>query len=113
MIKLIDSLVVSNTILNILINDSRFTELDGYIELFENCREQGYKLVLYKNIATLTICFSQDRNSDNIVVYFSNQYERNPYSDIFWNNAKYFNYDQYHAAIYYIYEVANDKKITT
>ena len=108
MIKLIDSLVVSNTILNILINDSRFTELDGNIDLFENCREQGYKLVLYKNKATLTICFSQNRNSDCIVIYFSNKYERNPYSNDFWNNCKYFNYDQYHLAVDYIYEIANE-----
>lgn len=105
MIKLIESLVVSNTILNILINDSRFNELGGYIELFENCREQGYKVVLNKNHVYLTICFSLNRNSDNIVVYFSNRYEGSNYSNDFWNNSKYFNYDEYVAVVDYIYEL--------
>ena len=64
-------------------------------------------------ILNYIICFSQDRNSYNIVVYFNNKYELTSYSNHFWNNAKYFDYDQYHAIVDYIYEVASNEKIAT
>lgn len=105
MLKLIDSLVVSNIVLNILINDFRFCDIKGFIELFENGRYQGYKLVYLKNKSHSIICFSQNKNSDDIVVFFSDIYESVNYSDNFWQTKKYFKFNEYYLVVDYIYEL--------
>ena len=109
MIKLIDSLGISNIILNLLLNDTEVNRFDGYIETFSNYREQGYKLIVCNiindKVNKLTVCFSKYRNSNDIVVYYSNQYEGEKYSSIFWDNAKLFKYNDFYEVVDYIKEL--------
>lgn len=101
---------LAEKLLNMVINDNRSSEIDGYVGMFENCREQGYRILWWShdNVGeTHTIAFSENRNSDDIVVYHSEDYEEYAfgYSDKFWDSAKYFRYDDYEGAVDYIYSI--------
>ncbi len=73
------------------------------LECFDNCREQGYCLSLgpwYK------IAFTENRNSDNIVVYCYSKTQclSNLPAEGHWNDKKYFSYNQHSEVAAYIYE---------
>lgn len=82
----------------------------GYVDVFENCREQGFRIHVssyqpeYKH---MTFAFSENRNSDSIVVYYSNKLEgfQNEYSEEFWDSRKYFKYNEQYQAAEYIKEL--------
>ena len=52
-----------------LIEDMRKENISLWIECFDNCREQGYSLVVYGLKETLHIAFTESRNSDSTRVY--------------------------------------------
>lgn len=95
---------------NMLMEDQRTKDIEASFEMFENCREQGYRICNY-NIADKpkiqTIAFSEHRNGDSIVVYASSRHEEYTfgYSDEFWENAKYFKYDDFDGAVEFIIEM--------
>lgn len=70
---------------------------DASIEAYSNCREQGYCIKRYnrKDYKIKVVCFAENRNSDQIVVYFSdeNKFEMqgNIPDDDSYRNANYFN----------------------
>lgn len=70
-----------------------------YVETYSNCREQGYSIVNHHNARQVS--FSQNRNTDNIVVYFgapSDFLEHNIPSEEIYTKAKYFKYEEYSKA---------------
>lgn len=95
---------VAQTVLNLLLANEEIHQVEGHVEMFENCREQGYKLCFYDN-KVRTVAFSEHRSSDDIVVYTSTQHESGGvfgYSDEFWEGSKYFRYNEFHEAVSYI-----------
>lgn len=82
-----------------------------HMDCFENCREQGFMLHISNFLSNeeykqISVAFSENRNSDDIVVYYSNKYESGGnYSDEFWNNRKFFRYNEHYQASEYIVEL--------
>jgi hypothetical protein len=53
-------------------NFSKKRKLMAVVGAYDNCREQGYNLRVYRDMTALrTFLFSEDRCSDNIVVYYT------------------------------------------
>ena len=72
-----NSLVVAETILHLLINDERSENMDGTVRVFDNCRQQGFSISFHKiksdkefTYPYPAVTFSENRNSDEIVLYF-------------------------------------------
>ena len=107
------SIEVAEILLIKILNDKRTEEIDGHVDMFDNCREQGYRLVIYpKNSKNKvkTIAFSENRNSDEIVVYSSNVFESGlPYSEDFWKSAKFFKCKDYEGAKEYIIKLLEEE----
>ena len=120
MISKIDSIKVSERVFDLLSdeieelneeNNDKY-ELNGYLSTFNNCREQGYYLTLYNekdfNKGDLYVWVCQERHSDAIMVVISNDPDRPTIKGMFseegYNNAKYFERDEEHKAVTYIYE---------
>ena len=96
MIRLCNSLILARKVLNAVLKDKRNKSSDGWVDAFQNCREQGYTLVITRNqdAECLTISIAECRGSDEIVVYNSKESGegfQNKFSEIFWNSDKYFN----------------------
>jgi len=93
-----------------LLQDERLKDIEGNFEAFENCREQGLRLIVEtKDILNpRTIAFAEQRNGDEIVIYYSNQYESSTlgYSNQFWENTKCFSCNNFEGAVDYIVELA-------
>lgn len=90
---------------NMLMEDTRTKDVEASFEVFENCREQGFRICNYEdNPKVKTIAFSENRNSDEIVIYCSKEHENSTfnYSKGFWDSAKYFKYDNFSGAVDYI-----------
>lgn len=94
-----------------------YTKIDGWLECFNNCREQGYVLNVHstdwdnpnKTNGDLYIWACECRNSDDIMVVVSNKYPRNGmFDEEAYNNRKYFRYNQYYEAAEYILDVVKD-----
>lgn len=103
---------VAEILLIRILNDKRVEEVDGYVEMFDNCREQGYRIIIYKcdEIGFKTVAFSENRNSDDIVVYSSNRYESGlSYSEDFWKSAKFFKCKDYEGAKEYIIKLLKEE----
>lgn len=72
------------------------------VEAYDNCREQGFCIRGNDNNGRVFYCaFSENRNSDNIVVYYEDTLMEfgtvnpgNIPSDSAYNNAKYFEYGE-------------------
>lgn len=92
-------------------------KIDGWLECFNNCREQGYVLFVSstdwnnpnKTKCDLFIWACQCRNSDSIMVVVSNKY---PCKGMFdaeaYNHKTCFRYNQYYEAAEYIVNVVKD-----
>lgn len=67
-----------------------------HLEHYQNCREQGFLLVNYSmspDCLTKWVAFSENRNSDSIVVYPSQEKDCVPFqgtSDESWNHREFF-----------------------
>lgn len=61
------------------------------VESYSNCREQGFALA---SCDDRKVAFSENRNSDNIVVYFGNrmsfEYNSNIPNEEVWESRRYF-----------------------
>ena len=84
-----------------------------HFECFDNCREQGFVLKVFAYTLTdqLFIAFSENRNSDDIVVYcYKNvRFPQNlPATDDDWNDKKYFGSDKVDDAARYIIKRAKE-----
>ena len=121
MIRLCNSLILARKVLNAVLKDKRNKKADGWVESFQNCREQGYTLTVIRKQDgdCLTISFAECRNSDEIVVYNSKESGegfQNRFSDIFWYSHKYFNCNAISDAVDYIFSLMKtfqeEKKIT-
>lgn len=111
MLKKCSSLVTSDAILNSLISNCDIQEMlvdkDVVVDCYQNGREQGYQLVLFKtNSFTLTsITFSENRNSDKIVVYVGER-EKKGISEDAYNKRRFF--ETQDEAIGYIIEMLRE-----
>jgi hypothetical protein len=72
-----------------------------WLEVYSNCREQGY-CIKHKN--GLSISFSENRNSDDIVVYVGTKFDMqgNVPTEESYRKARYFRYDDVSGAVNYI-----------
>ena len=82
-----------------------------HFECFDNCREQGFVLQACSRttLETLHIAFSENRNSDDVVVYcYTNTaFPTNlPATDADWQDKKYFRFDAVEDAARYVIERA-------
>ena len=114
------SLRVSERVLDLVIEEldcdasGNYVKIDGWVETFNNCREQGLMLYInstdFKNenrtnkIVKVWAC--EARNSDNILVIVSDDREssdiHNMFSEEAYNSRKCFSYNEEHKAADYI-----------
>lgn len=81
-----------------------YIKIDGYLECFNNCREQGYVLHVSsydwdnqdRTRESLYVWACESRNSDNIMVIWSNEYPINGmfHEDDYSKRRKYFHYNE-------------------
>jgi hypothetical protein len=92
-------------------NTSTLLMQRGHFECFDNCREQGYVLKLWHPVTlkTFNIAFSENRNSDDIVVYCYNetQYPGNLIKESAGWNRSYFQFGQIETAACFVLEQAD------
>lgn len=93
------------------LNTSSLLMTRAHFECFDNCREQGYVMHVYSEHVShaLTIAFSENRNSDDIVVYLytDTAFPQNlPATDADWKNKRYFRYEDYGRAAAFILQQA-------
>ena len=73
------------------------------IEVYANCREQGFALA---SCDDRKVAFAENRNSDDIVVYFGSRkdfdFNTNIPSDAVWAKRKFYRYDKPHSAAAFI-----------
>jgi hypothetical protein len=64
---------------------------------FSNCREQGFCLSFYRKTDSRAVCFSRNRNSDSIVVYYGLRKDFDNCTNLpdNWDNSKYFKESDY------------------
>jgi hypothetical protein len=83
----------------------------AWFECFDNCREQGFVLQVWstRDYKSRFIAFSENRNSDDIVVYCYSQvaYPSNLPDDD-WKDNKYFNPNSVDEAAQYILKRAEE-----
>lgn len=76
------------------------------LEPYVNCREQGFSAWKFGN--NRMVAFSQDRNSDSIVVYFGHKQDfsmqGNVPDDHIYRNRKVFKQDEYKEAAIFAYK---------
>ena len=93
-------------------------KISGYLECFNNCREQGYVLHVdsvdwdneNKTKTDLVIWAFEARSSDEIVVSWQNEYPHNGMfsEDTYNNRRKYFHYNELQKAADFIIELVKD-----
>lgn len=117
-IKYHDSLNVAQQITNKIMDDMRVlvTAMDISVTNYYNGREVGHALTYFahdKSKSLSAICYSENRNSDNIVVYLNSDYTNLPsISDEAYTHKKYFEPgDISGAAEYIIQKLLIDDKI--
>jgi hypothetical protein len=108
MIKFYNSLQVAHTVLSAVNSLLREGEDEHFwVETYSNCREQGYCIVgNYHKAGSKTIAFSENRNSDSIVVYCDENREfslaGNVPNDSVYRNSRMFGFGKYQEAAEYI-----------
>jgi len=106
-----EKIAVAAKLLELVVNHKDTQSVEGHIEMFENCREQGYRICLHTfgGDRVKTIAFSEHRSSDDIVVYHSMDHEEYAfgYSEKFWESSKHFRYNDYEGATEYILDLLN------
>lgn len=75
-----------------------------YVECYQNCREQGFTVSnLGIGSKRKAVTFSENRNSDAIVVYKDN-FAFSSISEESYKTAKYFSYNEHDRAVDYMVE---------
>lgn len=121
MFNKITTILVSERVFDIVSENLEPMALDGvkisgYLECFNNCREQGYVLQVYstdykneeRTKETIYIWAFENRNSDNIVVSWQNELPGNGMmfsEDTYKERRKYFNHGDYAKASDFILEL--------
>lgn len=104
--KFYNLMSVANRVLKIvkrvLTNAAPASKATVYIGPYQNGREHGYKLHGYISAHSIYIAFSENRNSDEIVVYHGNTGALAGLSDEMYKNAMYFKPDDEKGAAKYI-----------
>lgn len=88
------SLRRATQVLNMVNVDPKHKSLVS-VKAFANGREQGYHIQVHSawgddNPDCLNLWFAENRNSDEMVMYFGNGYNDVP-TEIMWKSRKYFN----------------------
>ena len=97
-------------------------KINGYLECFNNCREQGYVLTVYSTDygckdrpCDLRIWVCEDRHSDNILVIWDDN-RRKPEAvsavygeEAYAKNSRHFSYDEFFAAAKYIVNLVKER----
>jgi hypothetical protein len=107
MLRKTNNLLVAETILSAV--NAHLSGQDNYdldlvwVEAYQNGREQGYSIAAYnkKGLNPLKISFSENRNSDAIVVY-AGEHSNQGLSHDAYGHAQYFRYGEYQKAAEYI-----------
>lgn len=95
-----------------------YIKISGYLECFNNCREQGYVLHVSstdwdsdeRTKTDLVIWAHEARSSDEIVVRWQTEYPNNGmFSEETWRErSKYFHYEELQKAADFIVELVKD-----
>lgn len=102
--------------------DENGLKINGYLECFVNCREQGYVLSVYstdwsakERPCDIHVWACEARSSDEIMVIWDTETPElvgNLFSDVAYNNnRKYFRYDKLQEAADYIIGLIKEKFI--
>ena len=93
-------------------------KIGGYLECFNNCREQGYVLHIYstdydneeRTRTDFHIWAHEHRNSDDIVVRWQTEYPQNGMfnEETYRERTICFKYDDYQKAANYIHELVTE-----
>lgn len=98
------SLSVADSVIACLICVEQDIEDLIVIATFSNGREQGYAVSNYSRFPNRSCCVAENRNSDDIVVYFTDQpltlVENHPTE---WGSRRWFKYNQCYDAAKFIY----------
>lgn len=95
------SLLVAQDVLKKL--ESISEDINYTIQAYQNCREQGYMVINDDHDMDKVAFIAENRNSDQIVVYIGH-YSNQGLSDDAYENAKYFDTNEYLDAAIYIKE---------
>ena len=95
-----------------------YVKISGYLECFNNCREQGYVLHVdsidwdseNRTKTNLVIWAFEARSSDEIVVSWQNEYPHNGMfsEDTYNNRRKYFHYNELQKAADFIIDLVKE-----
>lgn len=92
--------------------------INGYLECFYNCREQGYVMTVCstdwsakERPCDLHVWACEARNSDEIMVVWDTEspVAGNRFGDVAYGNRKYFHYNEVQKAADYIVELVKEK----
>lgn len=89
------------------VKNSNYENEELTVSAYENGRENGltitciYTVKGEKSRTIKSVTFSENRNSDNIVVYLDNYSSMNGLSEESYNTAKYFKFNDYDGVISY------------
>lgn len=117
MINFLRTIRISRRIFDMVIMKIETLEEDNYkikgvLNTFNNCREQGYYAEIWGNkkngFKDLYIWCCENRNSDDIVIYWSAEHPRNnglPSDKTFDMRSTYFSYNKEHKAVDFIMDL--------
>jgi len=99
-------IVMAMKVLEMFVGETVLSE-DYTVGAFSNCREQGFRITNWDN--NKSCAFSENRNSDDIVVYHGthNDFDymtNKPNNEHIWMNARCFRYDDFEGAVKFIRE---------
>jgi hypothetical protein len=102
------SMFVAQQVINHMLNDRRSVRIEAAIEAYQNGREQGH-LVWCQDPMNITFYISEDRHSDDIVVYVG-RYSMQSISDDAYTHKNSFKPGCYQEASNFIYEYLGFEK---
>ena len=121
----ITTIQVSERVFDLVCNNldleatENYVKISGYLECFNNCREQGYVLHVDScdyndpNMTKSQLCIwaFEARSSDEIVVSWQTEYPHNGMfsEDTYKNRRKYFHYNELQKAADFIIDLVKEK----
>lgn len=98
MIRKIPSLVVSENVINLLLNHQESEKINALIESYQNGREHGHLIWAIKSKPDVAYYICQYRKSDEICIY-KGKYQLQSISEDAYSNPKFFPSGEYEKAI--------------
>ena len=123
-VKRYNSIIVADKVLSEFKKIARKTTssqpYEGFcmIDLYSNCREQGYSITRLLDVSRATQCvFAENRNSDSIVVYTGTEavdfgLSSQIPSEKIYAKRHYFNHNEHKQAAQYIFDKLTEKEMT-